>query len=495
VVKVADFGLVRAMASSGTTSSSIILGTVAYLAPEQVTTGMAGASGDVYSAGIVLYEMLTGQAPYTGDTAISVAYRHVNDDVPAPSTRVPGIPAALDELVLRATRRDPEGRPADAGAFLWELRQVRGSLGLGPAAIPVPPRKADRAPDTERTVPAFAPVSGTSPISGPRGTRAIPRLGPPTLAVAPPQLPPVPPPTAGKPRRPVVLWSIVGLVLVVLLGGGLWWFTTGQRASNTASVPQIAGMDRATAEKTLNDSGFPAKFTEQRSNTMGAGLAIRTDPAAGSGALRGTEVTVVLSSGRPTVPDIGSDTSLAQAETAIMAAQLVPVHNAGADQYSATVAEGNVVSVSPQPGTQLDIGAQVVIVLSKGPAPQPVPDVTGMSHDQAFQTLRAHGFDPFDAGTDFSQNVPAGYVTRTSPAANSQVQGNSKRVGVYVSNAVSVPSVVGRSIQEAQQILQQAGLQVDLKGHDRGFGLVIQQDPNPGQLVKTGSRVTLLTIP
>jgi eukaryotic-like serine/threonine-protein kinase len=498
VVKVADFGLVRAVASSGTTSSSIILGTVAYLAPEQVTSGLAGAPGDVYSAGIVLYEMLTGRAPYTGDTAISVAYRHVNDDVPAPGTTAPGIPAALDELVLRATSRDPEARPADAGAFLRDLRQIRASLGLGPVAIPVP-GKADRVPDAERTVPALTPVSGTSPVSGPRGTRAIPRLGLPTQAVAAPQPPLAPPPVAPPPpaqrRRPVVVWSVVGLVLVVLLGGGLWWLSTGGKSSSTVSVPQVAGLDQATAAKTLSDNGFSPKFTQQRNNTVAAGLAIRTDPAAGTGALRGSDVTVVLSSGRPTVPDIGADTSLTQAETAIMAAELVPEHNAAADQYSATVAEGNVVSVSPQPGTPLDVGAKVTIVLSKGAAPQPVPDVTGMSHDQAFQLLRENGFEPFDAGTDFSQTVPAGYVTRTSPAANGQIQGDSKRVGVYVSTAVSVPSVIGRSIQEATQILQQAGLQVDLKGHDRGFGLVIQQDPNPGELVQQGSKVSLRTIP
>ena len=111
-VKVGDFGLVRAIHSAGTTSASVILGTVAYLSPEQVTTGEATARGDVYSAGIVLFEALTGTAPYTGDNAISVAYRHVNDDVPAPDARGPAsIPPELDELVVRATRRDPAARP------------------------------------------------------------------------------------------------------------------------------------------------------------------------------------------------------------------------------------------------------------------------------------------------------------------------------------------------------------------------------------------------
>src|SRR5699024_9542291 len=131
-VQVADFGLVRAAASAGTTSGSVILGTVAYLSPEQVTTGDADARSDVYAAGIVLYEMLTGQPPYVADNALSIAYRHVNEDVPSPSEHVPDLPPALDELVRRATRRDPTGRPVNAAAFAAELRQLRARLGLAP---------------------------------------------------------------------------------------------------------------------------------------------------------------------------------------------------------------------------------------------------------------------------------------------------------------------------------------------------------------------------
>ena len=141
MIKVGDFGLVRAVSSAGTTSSSVILGTVAYLSPEQVTTGNASGAGDVYSAGILLYEMLTGVTPYTGDNPLSIAYRHVNDDVPAPSQRVAGLPPALDELVVRATRRDPATRPADGAAFLAELMNLR--TRAGPAAPARPGAGAD----------------------------------------------------------------------------------------------------------------------------------------------------------------------------------------------------------------------------------------------------------------------------------------------------------------------------------------------------------------
>jgi serine/threonine-protein kinase len=497
VVKVADFGLVRAVASAGTTSSSIILGTVAYLSPEQVTTGLADERGDVYSAGIVLYEMLTGQAPYTGDTAISVAYRHVNDDVPAPSTVTPGVPPALDDLVRRATRRDPEARPADAGAFLHELRQIRAALGIGPVPVPVPGDKPAALPDAEQTVPAFAPVGKTSPITGPRGTRAIPRsmaAPPPAFHQPPPPVPPEEPQPAGGSKRPALIWSLAAVALV-LFGIGIWWVAAGPTSVNSTSVPQVAGMDQATAGKTLSDAGFTAKFTQQRNNTVAAGLAVRTDPPAGAGAVHGSEVTVVLSAGRPTVPDISANTSLTQAETALIAAELVPQHDANADQFSTTVATGNVISVNPQPGTRLDVNAPVSIIVSKGPPPQPVPDVVGLPRDQAFAKLQAAGFQPFDAGNEFSNDVPAGAVTKTSPAKGSQVSDGSMRVGVFTNNAVEVPSVVGQPIQNAVQALQQAGLQVDVKGRNRGFGIIIEQDPKAGSLVKKGSKISLRAFP
>ncbi|GHF06551.1 serine/threonine protein kinase [Amycolatopsis deserti] len=500
VVKVADFGLVRAVASAGTTSSSIILGTVAYLAPEQVTTGMAGERGDVYSAGIVLYEMLTGQVPYTGDTAISVAYRHVNDDVPAPSTVEPGIPAVLDDLVLRATRRDPEARPADAAAFLQELRRVRAALGIAPAPLPVlPPKAVPAAPvataDPEKTVPAFSPVTTTNPVAGPRGTRAMIR----------PQAAPVPPPPPAPPqedqrtlvqRRPVVLWAVIATLVVALVGTGVWWFSVGDEAANTIAIPPVAGLDQATAEKTLNDAGLSVTVTRQFSDTVAAGKAIGSDPQAGTSVAKNSAVTLVLSAGRPTVPDISPGTELAQAEAAVKAAGLTPRRDETIDGYSTSVPAGKVLVVDPRPGTQLTIGSPVRIGLSQGAPPTPVPSVVGLSRNEAFQRLREAGFDPYDAGTEFAEDVPAGNVTRTTPAAGTTIDGQgSKRVGVFTSTAVEVPSVLGRPVQDAIQLLSDAGLQADVQGRTRNFSIVVGQDPEPGEHVERGKKVKLQVFP
>ncbi|GAB3509847.1 Stk1 family PASTA domain-containing Ser/Thr kinase [Amycolatopsis cihanbeyliensis] len=515
-VKVGDFGLVRAVASAGTTSSSVILGTVAYLSPEQVATGQTSAPGDVYSAGILLYEMLTGHAPYTGDTALSVAYRHVNDDVPAPSTARPGIPPALDELVLRATRRDPQERPQDAGAFLQELNQVRTELGIAPVPVPVPAAPEAPEPDTvvnvpsvpdaERTVPAIPAVRPDSP--GPRGTRALSRTAP------PPAMPPRQAPADGEQQPPIQEHPdlaeaqrrrkrliAIGVVVALLLAGGIgtavWWFNGGR----WVAVPQVAGAQQDLAERKLRAAELVPQVVQERHNTAASGTVIRTEPAAGTDALIGDKVRVVVSAGKPTVPSIDPGTSVARAEQAIRDVQLEPRRDPNADDFSATVPEGAVLSVSPQPGTPANIGDPVTIGVSKGPPPTPVPTVQGKSKEQAFQELRAAGFEPFEAGEEFSKEIEAGKVTRTDPAAGAV---GTKRVGVFVSNSVRVPSVVGRSIQDAVRLLSESGLEPRFQGRGNGrgddddddrFGIVVQQEPNPGKLVKTGSKVRMRTLP
>ncbi|WP_434094350.1 protein kinase domain-containing protein, partial [Pseudonocardia alni] len=170
-VKVADFGLLTAAAEAGVSHAGMILGTMAYLSPEQVVSGRADGRSDVYAAGVVLYEMLTGQPPYTADNPLSVAYRHVNEDVPPPSALVPGLPPAVDALVARATSRDPEQRPVDAEHFRRELLDTADRLGLPRTATPRPPGPPP--PDDGATLPAgplrHRPLDAAAP--GPGGTR------------------------------------------------------------------------------------------------------------------------------------------------------------------------------------------------------------------------------------------------------------------------------------------------------------------------------------
>lgn len=472
VVKVADFGLVRAIAGAGTTSSSVILGTVAYLSPEQVTTGVATERSDVYAVGLVLYEMLTGKTAYTGDTAISVAYRHVNDDVPRPSAANPTVPAALDSLVVRATRRDAAARPADAATFLAELEAVRTTLGL--PRVPVPVQQASEAGD--------APA-------GPLGTRALTRLTPagdePTVVQHA-----VDDEGPKRPRR-FARWLLAILVLAALAGAGAWLVNAAQ----VVAVPKVAGMDSERAKNVLRAANLDPTVLQRRHNTAKAGTAIGTDPAAGTELRHGDEITLIISQGRPVVPDIEPGTGLRDAKNAIAAVELQSRHDPAADAYHETVPKGTVVSVSPKPGTPLKIGRTVTLGLSKGPPPTPVPDVTGMKLEKALKALREAGFEPYEAGVEFSPDIDQGNVVRTDPPRGSAPEGARPRVGVFVSNAVEVPDVVGRPLRQAEQRLAEVGLRAEVEGGGGRFTWVIGQDPGEGARVRPGSSVQLRTFP
>ena len=393
-VKVVDFGLARAVAAPSTsTQAGMVLGTVAYVSPEQVARGVSDARTDVYSAGVVLFELLTGAPPYGGDSALAVAYRHVHDDVPAPSTRVAGIPPALDELVLRATRREPGGRPADAGVFLAELAMARTDLGLRR----VPSREVASASGIEApTVPAGPGRTGpTAPaLAGPRGTTALPAYAR-----------PVPPP--GRPRRGASrvgpadgsswpaerrrrrTWSWVALAVVLLaalsVGTVAWWFGSGR----FAAVPSLTQLTRAQAAARLDGVDLTARFDQEPSETVAAGRVIRSEPAPGGRVLRGHSVTVVLSAGPPAVP-VPSVTgrSVDDAQDAIRQAGLQPQLTG---QSSADVEAGQIISQTPAGGTAKR-GSTVALVVSTGPGIVAVPDVRGLSIDDARQKLTDAGF-------------------------------------------------------------------------------------------------------
>jgi serine/threonine-protein kinase len=558
-VKVGDFGLVRAVHSAGTTSASVILGTVAYLSPEQVTTGTATAQGDVYSAGIVLFEALTGTAPYTGDNAISVAYRHVNDDVPAPSTLVPGLPPELDDLVVRATRRDASVRPEDGAAFLAEVQKLRLILGVPRVPVPVPaPAVADRtipvspatmasgmasgtAPGTAsgtgsgglhlaevaaeqtvahaRAVPAVAhativrPAPGPFRPIGPQGTRAmlrtdLDRSNAATEFVPPAHVPsgglPVQqPPRAPRPKRPasppppprnrgamIALWSVVGVLVLALVGTTTWWFTSGRYRN----VPEVAGKSRIEAESILTDHDLKPNVKTQRHNDVPAGAVIATEPGEGQEVLRGDPVTLLVSLGKPKVPVVEPGSDEAAVAKLIRDQGLRPDKDDGENRTSETVEKGKVIDVIPQSGTELQLGERVVIVLSKGPAPKPIPDVRNKTRDEAFQELQERGFTPQEGTAEFSPDVEGGRVVRTDPPIGEKIEGDDRTVTVFVSTAVTVPDVGNRSIEEAKAALEQLGLQVDVQALSNS-GRVIAQSPGAGSRVEPNSRVTIWVIP
>ncbi|WP_143517618.1 Stk1 family PASTA domain-containing Ser/Thr kinase [Pseudonocardia sp. MH-G8] len=378
-VKVADFGLVTAAAQSGASSAGMIMGTVAYLSPEQVATGAADARSDVYAAGILLYELLTGAPPYTGDTAISVAYRHVNSDVPPPSQIAGDVPPELDALVVRATRRDPAARPADAAALLAELHRVAVRLDVPRVPPPVPPARPVEEQDTVPAAPhRLSGGTTTSAAAGPGGTRTMPR---PVDDGPPPHLR-----ARRRSRRAFAVWIAIVLVLAMLVGVSAWWLGSGR----WTAMPRLVGLEQSAAQQVLADADLVGRLAEAHHDDVDAGLVSATDPAPDARLLRGSTVTLTVSSGRPTVPEIAPGTAVAAAEQAIRDAGLTPVRSSEAVEDSESVPEGAVVRTDPEAGDEVATGGPVTIVVSSGEGESEtvrVPMVIGEDYEDAADIL------------------------------------------------------------------------------------------------------------
>jgi eukaryotic-like serine/threonine-protein kinase len=527
-VKVADFGLARAAANLEPTSATSLIGTVAYLAPEQVIRGIADPRSDVYAAGIMLFEMLTGRQPYDGETAISIALRHAHEDVPAPSSLVPGIPASVDMLVARATSRDPDRRPHDAGAFLAEVVRVRGGLIAADADAGVSPLL----PPTQRTLvverQATASV-GTDPPwqsghsgfdASPYAAAAAPYPAPSPYAASPyaaspfaaaGQLPAVTPPGAAVPppdddddyRRPHPHrrgWIAFFVVLLLAAGaaGTGWWYAAGRWATtpNLFNLTSSSAIAKAKAAHVTVKIGDPVVSDKVATNYVA-----EQTPVASHKVLRGDTVTIHLSSGPQLfeVPSFnsGGGTSLIDYNTALIAAHL----NLGpqAFEYSLTVPSGNVISVSPTPGTSEKASTTVTVTVSQGPAPIPIVDYTTQSADVATQALKTAGFN-VTTTQDYSTTVPAGSVISQTPNSGAGKLGDPVALDVSkgpqlfkvpdVTSNLSDDPLTWNSIAQATKVLAEAGFKVNIGKRGR-FGVVTSQSPKGGDMKPAGTVVTI----
>ncbi|RJK96859.1 Stk1 family PASTA domain-containing Ser/Thr kinase [Vallicoccus soli] len=451
-VKVADFGLARAATSSHT--GGALVGTVSYLAPELVERGVADARSDVYSAGVVLFELLTGGKPFTGDSAVQVAYRHVHDDVPPPSSRVPGLDPALDRIVARATSRDPDGRPADAGAMLDEV--VAAHRRLGAEALEHDPG----APEPTLVVDA----------DGHEPTTAVPRHGTP------------------RRRRRSPLVALL-LVLALLGGGTAWWYAAGPGART--DVPALLGLTAEQAADRAREAGLEVRTLDPAySETVPAGQVLRTEPGPGGSVADGGTVGVVLSRGpeRIAVPDVvGAPRD--DAEAAVDGAGLQPVVEG---RWDDDVPAGEVVSVSPGEGQELRRGTAVTLVVSRGPAPVELEDWSGRPADEATEALEGAGL-VVEREEAYDEQVARGDVLVQDPAASTVRRGDTVTLLVSLGPPlVDVPRVVDRKVDDAREALEGAGFAVRTRGTEI-LGRVLTQSPGGGQAPK-GSTVTLTTI-
>ena len=459
-VKVADFGLARAYADSYVSQAEgTVTGTVQYLAPEQIQGEPADPRTDLYAVGVVLFELLTGRPPFLGETSLGIAYQHLSGRVPAPSMVVPTIPPALDRIVLMATEKDREDRPASARALRDEL--VRIAPDLAPAGSVR--QLAANIPAAELVPPDRAP------------TVTIPR----TLS-----------PRARRARTVRKVFGIVALVLLVLAGA---WATWTYAIPHYTRVPMVVGQTQREAESRMKGAGLVVDIGDGRYSTgVPIGSIVAAQPPEGTKLRKGTHVVLSPSLGpRPVaVPDVTGQTEEEATKALTDLGFLVTARR----DFDDTVAVGQVIRQSPDPGTKLQEGAKVTITVSKGPPPVTIPNLVGQPAADARATLKALGFKVKET-QDFSTGVTKGDVISTDPPAGATAPKGS-RVTMVVSKGpktFAMPKVVGMTKEEAVSFLEGLGLVVkvyELPLTDPP-NTVVLQDPDEGTTVSQGQTVKI----
>jgi eukaryotic-like serine/threonine-protein kinase len=511
-VKVADFGLARAAAGIRHTKTGLLIGTAAYLAPEQVTSSSSDERTDVYACGVMLFEMLTGVQPHTGESPLAVAYKHVNSVVPPPSSVNPELPAALDAIVALGTSRDPELRPPDARHYLRAITEVRRGMPLPPvtraaagiagngsgypgasSAAPLPSDLASasgahgRRPDGGPGVTApVGHLAGQAPGSaGANHTMIVPTGLDDDYGDGGGSAPRARRRARGY-RDPFLqrwLFSrrILIIVAVLLLAGIAWWVTDGRYFT----VPAVAGLSASSARAELSSAGLVVSGTARYSNTVPAGEVIRTDPTAGTRVTHGGKITLISSLGPVliTVPPVTGQ-PVAQADQALTAAGLTPAQPTY--QPSATIPQGVVIATNPVAYTHWPKTKPVGLVVSAGP---PLPNLVGQPISTAQAEASTDGFS-LNQITVTNSSQPADTVIKQSPAPDTPIT-SGEVVSVWVSQGppqVTVPDVTGQNLNDAEAALTAAGFNVSVSQLGPG-NRVITYSPQGQQ--PQGSTITL----
>ena len=491
-VKVVDFGLARASAAVGNTRAGVIIGSVSYIAPEQVTGALTDARTDVYAAGVLLFEMLTGRVPFTGDTPLAIAYAHVNSDVPVVSTVVGGIPPSVDQLVRAATSRDPQLRPPDAGVFLRVARSVRGirEAAEQPAAVWAAPAAAGAGPYGAGPYDAGSAAVGSRTMvvdggypgyhgaagleAGDAGARH--RGGP---------------AHDGNDREPFLqrwlfsrrlVYVLVALAVLLGLGGGAWWLSSGRYTA----VPAVGKMPAAVAERALRQAGFQVRTGSRViDDDVAKGDVIAVSPS--GRALPGSTITLTLSQGprMVTVPPIPATDTVSQAEAALRAAGLTAAPVTKKVGVDSNPVIGSVAGSEPAAGKSWPENQPVTLLEVAG---LNLPNLVHQNINavQQWASQNQVTLQP----TQVTSNEAQGTIVGQSPAAGT-VLTQGQTVSVSVSNGpppVSIPDVRGQNCQQAQQQLAQAGFQVQVQ---QGFFGDNVTGMNPTGQAPSGTTITL----
>jgi eukaryotic-like serine/threonine-protein kinase len=480
--KVTDFGIARAGASDMTETGSI-MGTAQYLSPEQAQGHAVSPGSDLYSIGVVLYELLTGRVPFDAESAVTIALKHVSEAPAAPTQVNANVPAELEQVVMWALNKNPADRPQDADQFITVLEQVKASILAAQRGERTSSMAAVAAVGAYRTA-ATAPAAVAAPVAEPAlGNGAG------VLVDEPP-----PPYDERGPRWP---WIAVVVAVLLLAGGGLAAYLLSRPSK--AVVPTVINEPLSTASAQLQNANFSVS-TITVPSTSASGIVIRQSPQGGVKLNTGSTVTLTVSSGpgNATVPSV-EGLPLAQAKQAITRANLKP--GRVTYQSSSQVPKNQVISTDPSSGQSPPVGTKVTIIVSSGKPLASVPDVTGQSSASARSQLQSAGFTVGTTTTQTSSTVPAGNVISQSPAGGTQATVGTA-VALVVAKApaapppASVPNVSGQSAAAASSKLTAAGFKVQQQTQTvtkkKKNGVVISESPSGGSSAKKGSTVTIV---
>jgi serine/threonine-protein kinase len=461
VVKVADFGLARAYADGRVTQAGAVTGTVQYLAPEQIRGEPADPRSDLYSLGIVAYELLTGKLPFTGETAMAVAYKHLSDRVPAPSAAVPDLPADLDGFVASATDRDRELRPESADAMRMDLDAIGYQL---PAAAKLSAIVQD--------LPEITVEGGeTTEVRVRLETASIPRM------------------ERHRRRRRRIKRFFASLLVLALVAAAAWGTWT-YAIPHTAVVPELVGEPAARATERLVALGFEVQLGRaQYSDVVAEGAVLRIRPRPGSELDVGAVVTIVVSRGAHPVDVPAVEGKAVQDGKRLLREAGFEVGRVR-ERYDGEVAAGEVIARSPA-GAELPKGTRVDLLVSKGPKPVVLPDVRGMTEEQAIAKLDARGFGAV-VEERFSDQVARGRVLATDPVAGERVQ-PTVTIVVTVSlgpRVFACPDFVGMTVEDAKALAAQHGLRLNAVEVPGATGnRIVSQQPPAGTDVRYGDTI------
>ncbi len=454
--KVTDFGIARAGASDMTLTGSI-MGTAQYLSPEQAQGHAVSESSDLYAVGVVLYELLTGQVPFEGESPVTVALKQVSVEPTPPSALNPAVTPALEAVVMRSLAKEPAARFANADEFIAALQQAREGIA--------PPAAFNGAPPTQDAAALLVP---------PVGAEEDPRDA------------------AGRRKRAV--WIAAGVVLLAIVAAAALLLLLKPAKSGRVTVPNLAGETQAAAVASLRHEGLVPVVSLAANARVPSGQVVGSTPPGGTIVDKGAHVEVVVSSGPGVIglPDVNGK-SRSEAEKILREKGFQPTSQ---NQTSESVEKGRVISTNPAAGIEVQVGSPVTVFVSSGPKEVSVPEVTGETQADATATIAAAGLKVGVSKREVAEPA-AGTVISQTPGAGTQLKVGGQ-VTIVVAQAlkqVAAPSVVGQSEAQAIATLTSAGFTSNTVSRDvtdpSKVGTVVQQSPAAGHKLAAGATVTI----